>query len=116
MAELSTGGKGKKEGGEGEEGNSGADTGEEGGDGDNVKSKEESVKVEYLPLDLSSFQSTTDFVRGFKEKNLPLHILINNAALCALPYSKYPALSFCSVYKSGSKQTYTVSTLAWCIV
>ncbi len=88
-AELSAGGK-REEGKGGDD--SGADTGEkggeEGGDGDNVKSKEESGKVEYLPLDLSSFQSTTDFVRAFKEKNLPLHILINNAAIGAVPYSK----------------------------
>ena len=47
-----------------------------------------SVKVEYIPLDLSSFQSTIDFVRAFKEKNLPLHILVNNAAVCAVPYSE----------------------------
>ena len=52
-----------------------------------VKSGQKEVKVEYLPLDLASFQSTTDFVRAFKEKGLPLHILINNAALCASPYS-----------------------------
>ena len=51
-------------------------------------SAEKEIKLEYLPLDLSSFQSTKDFVRAFKEKNLPLHILINNAALGASPYSK----------------------------
>lgn len=46
------------------------------------------MKVEFLPLDLSSFQSTTDFVRAFKEKNLPLHILINNAAVAWTPFSE----------------------------
>lgn len=46
------------------------------------------IKVEFIQLDLSSFQSTTDFVQAFKEKNLPLHILINNAALFAVPYGK----------------------------
>ena len=50
---------------------------------------EKSVKVEYLPLDLSSFQSTIDCVRAFKEKNLPLHILINNAGIFATPYSEH---------------------------
>lgn len=50
---------------------------------------DELVKIEFLPLDLSSFQSTTDFIQAFKEKNLPLHILINNAALCGTPYSKW---------------------------
>ena len=55
-----------------------------------VKSKEgEKVgEIEYLPLDLSSFQSTKDFVCAFKEKNLPLHILINNAAIGLVPYGK----------------------------
>ena len=55
------------------------------------------VKVEYLPLDLASFQSTTDFVHAFKEKGLPLHILINNAALCAVPYSNTTVLDSCTL-------------------
>ena len=46
------------------------------------------IKVEFLPLDLASFQSTVDFVHAFKEKNLPLHILINNAALAWVPFGK----------------------------
>ena len=54
-----------------------------------VKSGQKEVKVEYLPLDLASFQSTTDFVRAFKEKGLPLHILINNAGIAFTPYSEY---------------------------
>ena len=53
-----------------------------------AESTETDIKVEYLPLDLSSFQSTIDCVRAFKEKNLPLHILVNNAALFSVPYSK----------------------------
>lgn len=52
------------------------------------EASQEPFKVEYIALDLSSFQSTIDCVRVFKERNLPLHILINNAALCAVPYSK----------------------------
>ena len=51
-------------------------------------SERKEVKLEYLPLDLSSFQSTTDFVRAFKEKNLPLHILVNNAGIAFPPYSE----------------------------
>ena len=58
-----------------------------GGKGEEGK-EEKSYKVEFLPLDLSSFQSTTDFVLAFKEKDLPLHILINNAAVFGVPYSK----------------------------
>ncbi len=66
-------------------------------DQEGVKSKDEVVEehtkkeinLEFLPLDLSIFQSITEFVRLFKEKNLPLHILINNAGIFAVPYSKY---------------------------
>ncbi len=49
---------------------------------------EKDLKVEFMRLDLGSIQSTKDFVRAFKEKNLPLHILINNAAVAWIPYSK----------------------------
>ena len=45
------------------------------------------LNVEFLPLDLASFQSTKEFVRLFKEKNLPLHILVNNAAVAWVPFS-----------------------------
>ena len=45
-------------------------------------------KLEYLPLDLASLQSTTDFVRLFKEKSLPLHILVNNAGIFGAPFSE----------------------------
>ena len=45
------------------------------------------LNVEYLPLDLASFQSTQNFVAAFKQKNLPLHILINNAGLAWVPLS-----------------------------
>ena len=61
-----------------------------------AESKKTGIKVEYLPLDLSSFQSTIDCVRAFKEKNLPLHILINNAAICAVPYSEFSLFGKCS--------------------
>ncbi len=50
---------------------------------------EKDLKVEFMRLDLGSIQSTKDFVRAFKEKNLPLHILINNAGIALLPYSKF---------------------------
>ncbi len=48
----------------------------------------EKVKIESLPLDLSSFKSTKEFVRLFKEKNIPLDYLINNAAIFSVPYSE----------------------------
>ena len=43
------------------------------------------IKVEFMPLDLSSFQSTQQFIAVFKERNLPLHILINNAGIALVP-------------------------------
>ena len=51
--------------------------------------EEKELKVEYLLVDLASFSSVKDFVRTFKEKNLPLHILIHNAAVAWVPFSKY---------------------------
>ena len=52
------------------------------------------IAVEFMRLDLASFQSTKDFIRAFKEKNLPLNILINNAGL------GWPPFSTCVSYKS----------------
>ena len=43
------------------------------------------ITVEFMPLDLSSFQSTQQFITAFKERNLPLHILINNAGVALVP-------------------------------
>ena len=51
--------------------------------------EEKELKVEYLLVDLASFSSVKDFVRTFKEKNLPLHILINNAGVCAVPFCRW---------------------------
>ncbi|XP_064396428.1 uncharacterized protein LOC135343355 [Halichondria panicea] len=51
------------------------------------ESSEKDLKVEFMRLDLGSIQSTKDFVRAFKEKNLPLHILINNAGIAMLPFT-----------------------------
>ena len=71
------------------------------------------VKVEFLPLDLSSFQSTTDFVCAFKEKNLPLHILINNAAVYGLQYSKncgYTVLARCYLINVRKIQNFNSRT------
>ena len=46
------------------------------------------LKVEYLLVDLASFASVKDFIKTFKEKNLPLHILVNNAAVVWIPFSE----------------------------
>ena len=60
--------------------------------------KDLELKVEYLLVDLASFSSVKDFVRTFREKNLPLHILINNAAVCGTPFSEYQLCRLCITY------------------
>jgi WW domain-containing oxidoreductase len=47
----------------------------------NTHFPDKSVIIESMSLDLASFQSTKEFTIAFKEKQLPLHILINNAGL-----------------------------------
>ena len=49
---------------------------------------DKNVTIESMQLDLSSFRSTKDFTVAFKEKNLPLHILINNAGVFGIPLSE----------------------------
>ena len=51
--------------------------------------EEKELKVEYLLVDLASFSSVKDFVRTFREMNLPLHILVNNAAVAWIPFSRF---------------------------
>lgn len=45
-----------------------------------------SISVEYIGLDLGSLASVRKFVTDFKEKGLPLHILVNNAGIMFPPY------------------------------
>ncbi|XP_066106679.1 dehydrogenase/reductase SDR family member on chromosome X, partial [Saccopteryx bilineata] len=42
-------------------------------------------KVEFLYCDLASMQSIRGFVQKFKQKNLPLHVLVNNAGVMMVP-------------------------------
>ena len=51
-------------------------------------SEDLAVTIEYMLLDLGSFRSTKDFTVSFKERNLPLHILINNAGISLANRSK----------------------------
>lgn len=39
------------------------------------------VMLDVLQMDLASFSSTRECVEAFKAKNLPLHLLINNAGV-----------------------------------
>ena len=39
------------------------------------------VNVEFMKLDLALLESTKNFTETFKQKNLPLHILVCNAGI-----------------------------------
>ncbi|XP_078117764.1 polyprenol dehydrogenase isoform X2 [Sander vitreus] len=43
------------------------------------------AKVEFTKLDLASLQSVRQFVQSFKERDLPLNILVNNAGVMLIP-------------------------------
>ncbi|XP_072118759.1 polyprenol dehydrogenase isoform X1 [Mobula birostris] len=42
-------------------------------------------RVEFMYLELASLQSIRQFVEHFKARNLPLHVLVNNAAVMLVP-------------------------------
>ena len=50
-----------------------------------VEKPDAQLSLDFLPLNLSSFQSTQEFVAAFKQRNLPLHILVNNAGVGMVP-------------------------------
>ena len=60
------------------------------------------ITVEWMLLELSSFRATRDFTVAFKERNLPLHVLINNAGVGGVPFSehssKHTPAALCSLY------------------
>ena len=67
------------------------------------------VRLEFMHLDLASLSSAKQFAMSFQEKNLPLHILINNAGIAWVPLGKLLKLDctcallnqlFCSLEKS----------------
>ena len=46
---------------------------------------DKSITVEFMSLDLASLQSVMRFTEEYKQKGLPLHLLINNAAIGFVP-------------------------------
>jgi len=54
-----------------------------------IKSMMGNAKLELLTLDLNSFKSIRSFAAAFKAKNLPLHMLIANAGVMAIPKLTY---------------------------
>jgi NAD(P)-dependent dehydrogenase (short-subunit alcohol dehydrogenase family) len=53
-----------------------------------IRAEAPGAAVEILPLDLSSQESITCFVKAFQEKYTHLHILINNAGVMGIPLRK----------------------------
>ncbi|KAL5459921.1 hypothetical protein EMCRGX_G033313 [Ephydatia muelleri] len=53
-----------------------------------VESPGKQLNVEYMSLDLASLQATREFAAAFKERHLPLHILVNNAGIAFVPFAK----------------------------
>ena len=46
------------------------------------------MNVDVMRLDLTSLESTKNFIENFKQKNFPLHILICNAGIFMVPFGK----------------------------
>ena len=53
-----------------------------------MESSGKQLSVEYMFLDLGSLQATKEFAAAFKERHLPLHILVNNAGIAFVPFGK----------------------------
>ena len=45
--------------------------------------------MEFMKLNLGSLESTKSFIENFKQKNLPLHLLICNAGIAMVPQGLY---------------------------
>ena len=61
------------------------------------------IVVEFMPLNLASFQSVKEFTVAYREKSLPLHILINNAGIAGVMLSEFSVL-----YLPKSKSVFSV--------
>ncbi|CAF2517656.1 unnamed protein product [Rotaria sp. Silwood2] len=55
---------------------------------EDIKKTTGNNKVEVMELDLTSLKSVRDFVTRFRQRRLPINILICNAGIMACPYSK----------------------------
>ncbi|CAK4217044.1 unnamed protein product [Aphanomyces euteiches] len=51
-----------------------------------IKTATPDAKVDFMELDLMSLKSVQTFTEAFKARNLPLHILVNNAGVMAPPF------------------------------
>jgi len=55
-----------------------------------IKKEHENAKVQVMKLDLGHLKTVKEFVNEFDKLDIPLHILICNAGIMALPYSETP--------------------------
>jgi len=55
---------------------------------DEIKEATGNTNVEFIQLDLSSLESIRHFSEAFHAKDLPLHVLLNNAGVMFGPYSE----------------------------
>jgi len=55
---------------------------------ESIKKDTGSEKIENMQLDLADLNSVRSFAQEFLKKNLPLHVLINNAGIMMVPFSK----------------------------
>ncbi|CAI9726066.1 Hypothetical predicted protein [Octopus vulgaris] len=55
---------------------------------DDIKKEQPDAVIEGFEVDLGSMKSVHKFAYEFKSRRLPLHILINNAAVMYVPYKK----------------------------
>ncbi|KAG9404581.1 hypothetical protein AC1031_004782 [Aphanomyces cochlioides] len=51
-----------------------------------IKTATPDAKLDFMELDLMSLKSVQTFTEAFKARNLPLHILVNNAGVMAPPF------------------------------
>jgi len=51
-----------------------------------IKKETNNEKVEFMELNLANLRSVVRFTDAFREKKLPIHVLLNNAGIMACPY------------------------------
>jgi len=53
---------------------------------------QDTLDLEFMPLDLSSFQSTVTFVELYKNSGRKLHVLVCNAGIAMTPFGTWSCL------------------------
>ena len=69
---------------------------------------DKSISVEFMPLDLASLRSVKRFTEDYKQKGLPLHLLINNAGIGSVPFGE------CFLWFSQGHVTHQILVSACC--